>query len=71
MEGIIRRYFDDLKMGSIQIRFGKRYAFSMADWMDADNLPAEGMGVMFEVGSNRAVNVRPKIPDKADKPRTG
>jgi hypothetical protein len=64
MEGKIRRYFDDLKMGTIEIRFGKRYPFSLADWMDADHVPAEGMAVQFEVGSNRAVNVRPKSPKK-------
>jgi hypothetical protein len=60
MEGKIRRYFEDLQMGSIQVRFGKRYSFSIADWMDSGTAPAEGMTVLFEVGPKRAVNVRPK-----------
>ena len=67
MEGKIRRYFDDLQMGSIQVSLGKRYSFSMADWMDSEAAPAEGMTVLFEVGSARAVNVRPKTDGKGKK----
>jgi hypothetical protein len=62
MKGSIHRYFDDIKMGTIQGENGIKYSFTEADWLSGETEPREGMQVVFDLGPRRAMNVKVKKP---------
>ena len=55
--GIIQRYFEDIKMGTLQGIDLQSYSFKRADWISASE-PKTGMKVTFELDKNRPVNIR-------------
>jgi hypothetical protein len=57
--GVIQRYFDDIKMGTIQGTDMGSYSFKRADWISSSE-PKAGIKVTFELEQNRPVKIRVK-----------
>jgi hypothetical protein len=55
--GIVLRYFEDIKMGTIQADDSESYTFKRADWISSSE-PKAGMKVTFELEKNRPVRIR-------------
>jgi len=54
--GTVRRYFSDIKIGTIEGN-GRIYMFAPANWISAGE-PKAGMKVAFELADSHPVNIR-------------
>ena len=57
LNGTVRRYFADIKMGTIRSDGGQIYTFHRSDWLLADE-PKAGVRVSFELNGDTPVKIK-------------
>ena len=55
--GVVQRYFEDIKMGTIKGTDALSYSFKRSDWISTSE-PNAGMKVRFELEKDTPVKIR-------------